>query len=56
MTLDEAIQHALLQADTTPCGAEHQQLALWLADLKQRQEADKDPEMGAETQQQELFG
>jgi len=45
MTIDEAIAHArkkfLRHADTPSCGAEHKQLADWLAELRiLRAEAD----------------
>ena len=38
MTLDEAIQHCheVAAKDCTDCGKEHEQLALWLTELKSR--------------------
>ena len=43
MTLDEAINHALDQAQQLgdcPCGSEHKQLAEWLLELKYRRQQD----------------
>lgn len=48
MNLDDAIEHAAEVAyykGFCKCGREHEQLALWLAELKSRREADKMAEM-----------
>lgn len=39
MTLDEAIRHASEHADETPCGQDHEQLALWLMELRTLRES-----------------
>lgn len=36
MMIDEAIKHCREKADCTLCGQEHEQLAGWLEELKQR--------------------
>ena len=43
MTLDEAIQHAqeIANKGCDQCAKDHQQLAEWLTELKQRREADE---------------
>ena len=39
MTLDEAIEHAASRMDGTPCGRDHEQLALWLLELRRLRES-----------------
>ncbi|MEG1310678.1 MAG: hypothetical protein RR942_04735 [Romboutsia sp.] len=42
MTLDEAIEHCIEQADgqCNECAREHYQLALWLQELKEYRKSD----------------
>ena len=39
MTLDAAIRHASERADETPCGRDHEQLPLWLMELRTLRES-----------------
>lgn len=43
MTIDEAINHCkeVAKSKCDPCGAEHEQLAEWLIELKERMTAKK---------------
>ena len=46
MTLDEAIAHCKEKiCDNSECSLEHQQLADWLIELKERREHDCDPQL-----------